>query len=253
LNNKVALITGGCGDIGGAIASLFSRSGAIVVVNDILSPAKARQRLDNLGIAPERRLHCKANVCDRPAVDAMMRTIVKKYGRLDIAIGNAGVVKGYPFLDVPQEEWQREIDINLTGCFNIGQASARVMAKNGCGIILFTSSWVQDIPWPEITPYCVSKSGLKLLAKGMARELAKYNIRVNLVAPGIVNAGLAKMQWDNEPGYRERAVKIIPLKRRQEAEEVAQAMLFLCSKEAEYMTGSTLLIDGGCSLFQFDA
>jgi NAD(P)-dependent dehydrogenase (short-subunit alcohol dehydrogenase family) len=110
---------------------------------------------------------------------------------------------------------------------------------------------VQEVPWPEIAAYSASKAGVRMLARSMARELAPHQILVNVIAPGIVYAGLARHQMETEPQYARRIQHVIPLGRLQEAEEVAKATAFLCSDAAAYMTGSVLLADGGCSLFQF--
>jgi NAD(P)-dependent dehydrogenase (short-subunit alcohol dehydrogenase family) len=143
--------------------------------------------------------------------------------------------------------------VNLTGCFNLGQSAARLMVeRERPGRIIFTSSWVQEVPWPEITAYSVTKAGLRMLARQMARELAPHGILVNVIAPGIVRAGLAKRQMETEPQYARRVKNVIPLGEPQTAEQVAAATAFLCSDAADYMTGSSLLVDGGCSLFQFD-
>jgi NAD(P)-dependent dehydrogenase (short-subunit alcohol dehydrogenase family) len=141
----------------------------------------------------------------------------------------------------------------LGGCFNLGQSAARLIVGRGRpGRIIFTGSWVQEVPWPEITAYSVSKAGIRMLARQMARELAGHGILVNVIAPGIVRAGLAKQQMETEPQYARRIKHVIPLGEPQTAEQVARATAFLCSEAADYMTGSTLLVDGGCSLFQFD-
>jgi NAD(P)-dependent dehydrogenase (short-subunit alcohol dehydrogenase family) len=113
-------------------------------------------------------------------------------------------------------------------------------------------AWVQDVPWPEITPYTISKSALKATMRGFARELAPRGIRANAIAPGIVAVGMAKRQWDTDPEYRARAERAIPLGHMQPPESVAHAFLFLCSEMASYMTGSVLLVDGGCSLYPMD-
>jgi NAD(P)-dependent dehydrogenase (short-subunit alcohol dehydrogenase family) len=161
-------------------------------------------------------------------------------------------VESAPFLDVTAEQWQAHLDINLTGCFNVGQVAARLMIeRDRPGLVLFTGSWVGEIPWPEIGPYCVSKAGVRMLARSMARELATHKIRVNVVAPGIVHAGMARRQYETDPAYARRASVVIPLGEMGTAEQVAQATAFLCSAEAAYMTGSVLLVDGGVSLFQF--
>jgi NAD(P)-dependent dehydrogenase (short-subunit alcohol dehydrogenase family) len=108
------------------------------------------------------------------------------------------------------------------------------------------------VPWPEITPYNATKAALKAMMRGFARELAPKGIRANAIAPGIVAVGMAKRQWDTEPAYRVRAAKAIPLGYMQPPETVAHAFLFLCSDMTSYMTGSVLLVDGGCSLYPMD-
>ncbi|HEY2438050.1 MAG TPA: SDR family oxidoreductase, partial [Solirubrobacteraceae bacterium] len=192
--------------------------------------------------------YLQADVTDRPAIEAVLRAI----DPLDIAIGNAGIVESAPFLEVTGEQWHTHLDINLTGCFNVGQVAAQVMVERGrAGLVLFTGSWVGEIPWPEIGPYCVSKAGVRMLARSMARELAAHRIRVNVVAPGIVHAGMARRQYETDPAYARRASVVIPLGEMGTAEQVARAVAFLCSPDASYMTGSVLLVDGGASLFQF--
>jgi NAD(P)-dependent dehydrogenase (short-subunit alcohol dehydrogenase family) len=143
--------------------------------------------------------------------------------------------------------------VNLRSALIVAQAaSQRWIAAGQPGQLIFTTSWVQDVPWPEITPYTASKAAMKQLARGFARELAPKNIRANIVAPGIVAVGLAKHQWDTDPSYRARAGKAIPLGYMQPPETVAHAFLFLCSPMADYMTGSVMLVDGGCSLYPMD-
>ena len=118
--------------------------------------------------------------------------------------------------------------------------------------MIFTGSWVGEIPWPEITAYSVSKAAVRMLARSMARELAQFGIRVNVVAPGIVLAGMAKRQHDSDPNYARRAAAAIPLGDLGTVEQIAEATAFLCSPSSDYMTGAVLLVDGGASLFQFE-
>jgi NAD(P)-dependent dehydrogenase (short-subunit alcohol dehydrogenase family) len=250
---KVILVTGGCGDIGRATAAALVAEGATVVASDLYPPDEARVRLGGWGDASGIAHYVRADVRERPEVDAAIADIVARFGRLDIAISNAGVGRGIPFLDITPEQWAYHIDSNLTGCFHVGQAAARQMVAQGRGgLILFTGTWVQEIPWPEIAAYCASKGGLLMLMRCMARELAPHRIRANIVAPGIVKAGLAGWQYEHEPQYRERVGKVIPLGEMGTPQQVAQAFVYLCSSAADYMTGSSLLIDGGCSLFRFD-
>ena len=250
---KVILVTGGCGDIGRATAAALAAEGATVVASDLYAPEEARERLGGWGGTGRVSDYVRADVRVRSDVDAAITTIVDQFGRLDVAISNAGVGRGIPFLDITPEQWAYHIDSNLTGCFHVGQAAARQMVAQGRGgLILFTGTWVQEIPWPEIVAYCASKGGLLMLMRCLARELAPYRIRANIVAPGIVKAGLAGWQYEHEPQYRERVGKVIPLGEMGTPQQVAQAFVYLCSSAADYMTGTSLLIDGGCSLFRFD-
>jgi len=240
-------VTGAAGDLGHAMSLELARLGARVTMIDRVARDQASERIAAVGRAGQ-CTYVQADVTDRPAIEAALREV----DPLDVAIGNAGIVESAPILEVTAEQWQAHLDINLTGCFNVGQAAARLMVQRGRpGLVLFTGSWVGEIPWPEIGPYCVSKAGVRMLARSMARELAGHGIRVNVVAPGIVHAGMARRQYETDPAYARRASVVIPLGEMGTAEQVAQATAFLCSPEAAYMTGSVLLVDGGASLFQF--
>jgi NAD(P)-dependent dehydrogenase (short-subunit alcohol dehydrogenase family) len=241
-------ITGGAGDIGAAMGAELTRLGALVTLIDRKSPAEAEEWIARAE-QHDKVSYVQADVTDRAAIDAALAAI----DSLDVAIGNAAIGHGVPFLELTQEKWQEHVDVNLTGCFNLGQSAARLMVARGRGgRIIFTGTWVQEVPWPEISAYSATKAGVRMLARSMARELAVHNILVNVIAPGIVYAGLAKHQMETEPQYARRIQHVIPLGRLQEAEEVAKATAFLCSSGASYMTGAVLLADGGCSLFQFD-
>ncbi len=253
LRSQKILITGGLGGIGEVIVERLLGHSARVLVSDILPEAEASKLMHQKGWSQDRCCYCQADV--RKSLDAqrLVETALTSFGGLDVALCHAGIVCSKPILSVQEDEWAAILDVNLKGAFLVAQAAAGAMIRDGRrGNIIFTSSWVQDVPWPEITPYSVSKSGMKMLMRGMARELASYNIRVNAVAPGIVAVGMAKRQWDTEPGYRRRAERAIPLGYMQPPESVADACVFLCSDASSYMTGATLLVDGGCSLYPMD-
>jgi NAD(P)-dependent dehydrogenase (short-subunit alcohol dehydrogenase family) len=240
-------VTGAAGDLGGAMALELARRGAHVTMLDRVSEAEASDRVAAVS-ASGSCSYRQVDVTDRAGVDAALAAVEP----LDVAIGNAGIVEAAPFLEVSQEQWQAHLDVNVTGCFNVGQAAARLMAERGTrGQIIFTGSWVGEIPWPDISAYSVSKAGVRMLARSMARELAQSGIRVNVVAPGIVMAGMARRQYETDPDYAKRASVVIPLGELGTAEQVAKATAFLCSPDSAYMTGSVLLVDGGASLFQF--
>jgi NAD(P)-dependent dehydrogenase (short-subunit alcohol dehydrogenase family) len=176
-----------------------------------------------------------------------------RFGPIHTALCHIGMVIVKPLLEFTSEEWEETMAVNVRTAFLLAQAAARAMLEDRvAGHLIFTTSWVADVPWPEIGPYNASKAAMKQLMRSFARELADQGIRANAVAPGIVSVGLAKRQWDTDPSYRARAQKAIPLGQMQPLESVADAFLFLCSPAADYMTGAVLLVDGGCSLYPMD-
>ena len=186
LEGKTAIVTGAAGDLGEAMARHLAEAGAKVTLWDIKSELDAGPALERVQAHDPDARYQQVDVRDRDQVDRAIAALPQ----LDIVCSNAGIVEAQPFLEVTQRNWQNHLDINLTGCFNVCQAAARVMVTNGTGgRIILTSSWVGVIPWPEITPYSVSKAGVNMLVKQMARELAPHRILVNGVAPGIVNGG----------------------------------------------------------------
>ena len=248
VDGRGIVITGGAGDIGAAMGAELRRLGAAVTLLDRNPAAEAEPWLARARAHGD-VAYVQVDVRDRAAIDAALAAI----DPLDVAIGNAGIGYGIPFLEITEAQWREHLDVNLTGCFNVGQAAARLMVqRNRPGRIIFTGTWVQEVPWPEIAAYSASKAGVRMLARSMARELATHRILVNVVAPGIVYAGLAKHQMETEPQYARRIRHVIPLGDLQSAEQVAKATAFLCSSGADYMTGAVLLVDGGLSLFQFD-
>ncbi len=251
LKDHVIAITGGCGDIGRATAARLSAEGARVVLLDVLDESAGRKTAASFG--PE-AMYFQADVTERPQVEKALHGAVERHHRLDAVISNAGMVMNQPFLEIDPEKWAKTMSVNLTGCFHVAQAAARIMVqqeplKDGIrGKILFTGSWVQDMPFPEGTSYIVSKAGVKALARNMAQELAGKGIRVNVVAPGIVMAGLSKFVYETNPEFGPRATAAIPLGEFGTAEQVAEAFAFMCGPQSNYMTGSVLLVDGGASL-----
>ena len=189
----------------------------------------------------------------------MLAQVLERHHRLDVVIGNAAMVENGSFLSIRADQWQAHLDLNLTGNFHLGQAAAQIMVnqepvkKPGCdrgvrGKILFNGSWCQKLPWPEGCCYGVSKAGLEFLARAMAQELAVHGIRVNVVAPGIIMAGLSKICYETDPQFGPRAAAAIPLREFGTPEQCAEAFLFLASDESDYITGTSLLVDGGASL-----
>jgi glucose 1-dehydrogenase len=250
LANRIVAITGGCGDIGQATASRLTQEGAQVVLLD-MAPASSLSR--ELTTNPNVN-HIQCDIRDQTAVEDAIANVANRYAKLDVLIANAGMVANSPFLDVKISDLKATMEVNFFGAFHTAQTAARQMMKQPIsergvrGKILFTGSWVQDMPWPEGTSYICSKAALKMLAKVMAQELAVHGIRVNTLTPGIVMAGLSKKIYETDPTYRVRAEQAIPLNAMQTAQSVADGYAFLCSSDSDYMTGASLLIDGGASL-----
>ena len=260
LKDKTVVMTGACGDIGRATCRKMCREGACVIMTDIM-PAEqgnlvaAETGADGPGSV--RYLRCDAG--DRASIDAMLEQVIQWRPRIDVVIGNAATVENSPFLDIRPDQWQAHLDLNLTGNFHLGQAAARIMVgqepllrpgieRGVRGKILFTSSWCQDLPWPEGCCYGVSKAGLNFLTRAMAQELAASGIRVNNLAPGIVMAGLSKVCYETDPDFGPRATAAIPLREFQTPEQCADAFVFLAGDESDYITGISLVADGGASL-----
>ena len=253
LKGKNILITGGLGSIGKVVAERLLAHAARLVVNDVVPEDEAGRWMAATGCPAERCRYIRADITNSLEARSLVSRTIEFLSRLDVALCHAGLVRPGPILECSERDWDETLALNLKGAFLVAQSAASVMVQQGIkGKIIFTSSWVQDVPWPEITPYTVSKSGMKMLMRGMARELAAKGIRVNAIAPGIVAVGMAKRQWETEPDYRRRAEKAIPLGFMQPPESVADALIFLCSDASDYMTGATLLIDGGCSLYPMD-
>lgn len=253
LSRRTILITGGCGAIGRVVVRILAEHGATLAVNDILPEDEASRVLAEAGANTPRVAYFRADTTQPEAVDQLFEQVTQALGLPNVVCCHAGMVEAYPVDQYPVEKFDTLLDLNLRSAFIVAQAaSRRWIEQSAPGHLIFTTSWVQDVPWPEITPYTASKAGMKALMRGFGRELAPKDIRANAIAPGIVAVGLAKRQWDTDPSYRTRAERAIPLGYMQPPETVAHAFLFLCSDLANYMTGSVVLIDGGCSLYPMD-
>ena len=246
LKDKVALVTGAGSGIGEAIAVRFAAEGAKVVVNyhrggkhpgEGIVEKIARQKGTSVAIAAE--------VNQRSEVETMVQQTVEKFGRLDIAVCNAGVEIKKPFLEVTDDEWNKVISVNLYGSFLVSQIAARQMVKQGQGgKLIFISSVHEDIPFAGYAAYCASKGALRMMMRNLALELAEHKINCNNIAPGAISTPINQAVLD-DPEAMKNALSEIPWNRFGKPEEVASVAVFLASDEADYVTGSTYYIDGG--------
>lgn len=245
LINKWALVTGGSRGIGRGISIELAKEGCNVIVNFVSDYSKAEDTVNTLKNLGVKSYSIKADVSDREQVNEMISEIVLK-NELDILVNNAGVVKFEPFLEITKEAWDFQMNVNLVGAFNVGQEVARYLVKRGKGgKIVYISSWNQEVPNHGMGAYCITKSGIKMLTKTMSLELADYKINVNAIAVGPVLTDINKIQIEMYPGLVERIEKITPLHRWGTVEDMGKAAVFLASDDSNYITGSTIFVEGG--------
>ena len=242
LKNKIVLITGASGGIGGATALLFAKEGARVVINYNTSEKEALALAKHIKESGGDVITIKTDVSDEGEVKKMFEETREKFGEVDILINNAGIVFDEPFAEKTVDHWKRTLDVNLLSVFLCSKYASQQMAKTGSGSIVNISSTNGiDSFSPEAMDYDASKAGVNILTRGLAKELAP-NIRVNAVAPGWVDTPLNK---DLPAEFIAKEKAKIYLKRLANPEEIARAILFLASDEASFVTGSILKVDGG--------
>lgn len=247
IEGQTAFVTGALGDLGTAVSTFLLRAGVTVVGLGRSPLAQVAERvgaLQAIGLFE----YIAADVTDHAALSRAIDGLP----RLDIVIGNAGIVEPANFVDVTEASLMRQVSINFTANYVLGQLAARRFIREGTpGRIVYIGSWVGERPWPELTAYSATKAALLMLTRSMALELASAGIRVNLVAPGIVHAGLARKQAEQDPVYATRAARAIPLGELQHPDDIASMVLFLVGEGAANATGASFVIDGGASLGTF--
>ncbi len=244
LKDKVALITGASRGIGQAIAEAYASAGAKVVLSSrkqVGLDEVAQRITDSGGTA----LPIAAHTGDNAAVANLVEKAIAEFGSIDILINNAATNPHFgPILDADDGLWAKILDTNLVGYFRMVKACAANMISRGGGKIINIASVAGKTPLPGMGIYCVSKAGVLMLTKVLAAELAANNIQVNAIAPGFVKTRFSAAIWDNPQTYQ-AALRKIPQNRFAEPQEIAGAAMFLASNESDYMTGETIVIDGG--------
>jgi len=248
IQDCIALVTGGAHRVGKAIALALAREGAHVIITYHASADQAAQTVSEIEALGVRSMAIRCDQRDIAQIDALFDAITQHFGRLDILVNSAAIMKRTPVFDTTPEDWDRVMHTNLRGPFFIAQAAARLMRSNpqdasppdalGCIVNIADSAAVR--PWPSFIAHTVSKSGLVALTKALAVALAPA-IRVNAIAPGAV---LKPVDWDDER-WNELSSKI-PLRRNGSAEDVAQAVLYFI--RSDFVTGELLVVDGGREL-----
>ncbi|RLL46594.1 3-oxoacyl-[acyl-carrier-protein] reductase [Oceanobacillus piezotolerans] len=241
LKDKVAVVTGAASGIGEATAKKFISEGAKLVLLDLkrADVDRVMSDIENLG---GDCIGIEADVTDREKVDELFQTAVDHYGRVDVVINNAGITQDARLVKMTEEQWDNVIEVNLKGVFNVSQAAANVMIEQKSGVILNASSVVGIYGNFGQTNYAASKWGVIGMTKSWAKELGKYNIRVNAIAPGFISTPMVeKMPEKVKEIMKNKSV----LNRLGKPEEIAAGYAFLASDEAQYITGTVLSIDGG--------
>ena len=243
LQGKVTIITGAGQGIGQSIALVFAQAGAKVMVSD-LDMDKAEKVAAEIKQQGGDALAIACDVADQAALENLFNQTIKEFGALDILVNNAGVFPFKPFLEISAEDWDKVLDINLKGTFFASQLAAREMQVGGR--IINISSIAAQVAFSGLSHYCASKGGVESLTRVLALELAEKKITVNAVAPGATDTPGASQGLDKTAKKQTEAA--IPLARMGKPEEIAAAVLFLASKEAAYITGQVLTVDGGWTL-----
>lgn len=251
LAGRRTLVTGAATGIGRAVAVRFAAEGASVGVNHLRTPAEAEQTMELVraasapGAVP---LLLEADVSDEGAVAGMFAAALDAWGRLDVLVGNAGIVEGAPSDRMTLVQWRRVLDVNLTGAMLCAQAAIRhFLSRPGGGCVVTCSSVHQSVPKPGFLAYAASKSALDGLTRTLALEYADRGIRVNAVAPGAIVTPMNR-SWTGDSAARAAVEAHIPLGRAGTAEEMAAVFAFLASDDAAYVTGQTIYACGGLSL-----
>jgi NAD(P)-dependent dehydrogenase (short-subunit alcohol dehydrogenase family) len=247
LQGKVAIVTGGAGGIGFAIARRFLQEGCKVTIADIDSERGGKAERDLSGFGSVHFV--KTDVGRRLDVHNLVAATIEDFGDIDVLVSNAGIVHGQSFLDVSEEDFDRVLHVNLKGAFLTGQAVARYMVEKAerggnPGSIVNMSSINAVVSSAELVAYSVSKGGVNQLTRVMALALAPYGIRVNAIGPGSIATDMLAAA-NSDPEARDRLLSRTPLGRVGDPDEIASIAAFLASDEASYVTGQTIYADGG--------
>jgi glucose 1-dehydrogenase len=250
------LVSGANSGIGRATAIGLARAGADVVINYVTNPEAAEEVAQVITGFGGKAITIRADVSKEDEVLAMFAKAISHFGTLHIVVSNAGLQRDSPFEQMTLDQWNTVIGINLTGQFLCTREAAREFRKRGvdpkisvaAGKIICMSSVHQEIPWAGHANYAASKGGVMLLMKSIAQELAPYRIRVNSVGPGAIRTPINTSAWSTPEAYAD-LMKLVPYKRIGEPDDIAQAVAWLASDAADYVTGATLFVDGGMTLY----
>jgi glucose 1-dehydrogenase len=255
LKGQVAIVTGASSGLGAGAAKGLAASGAAVVINYHSQPEPAQKLAEEIIAAGGQAIAVGADVSDEQDVEKLFAETLKAFGRVDILIANSGLQKDAPIADMTLKDWNTVINVNLTGQFLCARAALRQFAKQDIrpdvsrarGKIIHMSSVHQVIPWAGHVNYAASKGGVDLLMRSIAQEVGEQRIRVNSIAPGAIRTAINTKATEGDA--EKKLLELIPYGRVGEADDVANAVVWLASDASDYVHGTTLFIDGGMSLY----
>ena len=255
LKGQVALVTGGSSGLGAGAAKGLAAAGAAVVINYNSQPEPAEKLAEEIRAAGGQALAVGADVSQEDQVEKMFADTIQAFGRLDILLANSGLQQDASITEMTLAQWNTVINVNLTGQFLCARAALRQFAKQqirpeisrALGKIIHMSSVHQVIPWAGHVNYAASKGGVDLLMRSIAQEVGEQKIRVNSIAPGAIRTPINAKATTGDA--EQKLLKLIPYGRVGEAEDVANAVVWLASDASDYVHGTTLFIDGGMSLY----
>jgi glucose 1-dehydrogenase len=256
LVGQKALVTGANSGIGRAIAIALGHAGADVVVNYVSREEEAQRVVSEIQRCGARAYAHRADVSSEADVERMFGTMVAEFGTVDIVVNNAGLQKDAAFEDLTLADWDLVMNVNLKGQFLCSRAAVREFKRRGvkkdvscsAGKILCVSSVHDVIPWAGHVNYATSKGGVSMMMKSIAQEVAPYRIRVNALSPGAVRTPINMDAWGTREAYNS-LMTLIPYKRIGEPTEVGRAAVWLASDDSDYITGATIYVDGGMTLY----
>lgn len=256
LSGQVALITGAGSGIGAGVAIGMAAADARVIINHPHAPGPANEVANLIRQSGGEALVLAADVSNEDQVLQMYSEIIRAFGTLDILVANAGLQRDAPLLDMTLADWKFVLDVNLTGQFLCAREAAREFIRRGvvpggssaAGKIICMSSVHEVIPWAGHCNYAASKGGVMLMMKSMAQELAPHRIRVNSIAPGAIKTPINRVAWET-PSAEASLKTLIPYDRVGLPEDIAKAAVWLASDASDYVTGTTLFVDGGMTLY----
>lgn len=245
LEGRVAIVTGARRGVGRATALAFAEAGANVTVCDLVIEdgelGAVAEEVQRLG---RRSLAIQVNIARRADVDNLVQRVVDEFGFIDILVNNAAIAFRMPLLELDEDEWDKDIGVNLKGHYLCSQAVAKRMVERKKGNIINIASQLAFKAWPNYGAYCIAKAGLVMLTRQLARDLGRYNIRVNAIAPSSVKTEFTEIKW-KEPKTLKEVEAGIPLGYMAEPDDIIGPALFLASDASRYITGHTILVDGG--------